>query len=62
MDEHKAVLAEFARLRKDLSKKERKKGHRKVWDHCYITGKFREAAHNSCNLKLQIEAWKTPSL
>ncbi|CAG8719165.1 10482_t:CDS:1, partial [Scutellospora calospora] len=22
--------------------------------------KFREAAHNTCNLKLQIEAWKTP--
>ncbi|GBC54019.2 hypothetical protein GLOIN_2v1820840 [Rhizophagus irregularis DAOM 181602=DAOM 197198] len=33
---------------------------KKVWDHCHITGKFRGAAHNACNLKLQIEAWKTP--
>ena len=32
----------------------------KVWDHCHITGKFRGPAHNTCNLKLQIEAWKTP--
>src|SRR5277367_5938269 len=32
----------------------------KVWDHCHITGKFRGAAHNTCNLKLQIESWKTP--
>ena len=23
-------------------------------DHCYITGKFREAAHKKCNLKLRI--------
>jgi len=32
----------------------------KVWDHCHITGKFRGPAHNACNLKLQIQAWKTP--
>jgi len=32
----------------------------KVWDHCHITGKFRGASHNSCNLKLQITPWKTP--
>ncbi|CAG8625073.1 9444_t:CDS:1, partial [Paraglomus occultum] len=32
----------------------------KVWDHCHITGKFRGAAHNDCNLKLQITPWKTP--
>ena len=32
----------------------------KVWDHCHITGKFRGAAHNTCNLKLKIEPWKTP--
>ena len=31
----------------------------KVWDHCHITGKFRGPAHNACNLKLQIEPWKT---
>ena len=32
----------------------------KVWDHCHITGKFRGSAHRDCNLKLQIQAWKTP--
>ena len=26
----------------------------KVRDHCHITGKFREAAQNRCNLKLKI--------
>ena len=26
----------------------------KVRDHCYVTGKFRGAAHNKCNLKLRI--------
>ncbi|XP_022795526.1 uncharacterized protein LOC111334103 [Stylophora pistillata] len=28
-------------------------GKDKVRDHCHYTGKFREAAHNSCNLKFQ---------
>jgi hypothetical protein len=32
----------------------------KVWDHCHITGKFRGASHCDCNLKLQIQDWKTP--
>ena len=32
----------------------------KVWDHCHITGKFRGSAHRDCNLKLQIQDWKTP--
>ncbi|GBC01024.1 hypothetical protein RclHR1_40310001 [Rhizophagus clarus] len=33
----------------------------KVWDHCHITGsKFHGSAHRDCNLKLQIQAWKTP--
>ena len=26
----------------------------KVRDHCHITGKFRGAAHNQCNLKFKI--------
>ena len=26
----------------------------KVRDYCHVTGKFREAAHNKCNLKLRI--------
>ncbi|PKK56522.1 hypothetical protein RhiirC2_799832 [Rhizophagus irregularis] len=32
----------------------------KVWDHCHITGKFCGSAHRDCNLKLQIQDWKTP--
>ena len=31
-----------------------------VRDHCHITGKYRGAAHNACNLKLRLEPWKTP--
>ena len=30
------------------------KKYRKVRDHCYYTGKSREAAHNSCNLRYKI--------
>ena len=26
----------------------------KIWDHCHITGKYRGAAHNKCNLNYQI--------
>ena len=31
-----------------------------VRDHCHITGKYRGAAHNACNLKLRLKPWKTP--
>ncbi len=31
----------------------------RVRDHCHITGKYRGAAHNACNLKLRIYAYKT---
>jgi hypothetical protein len=31
----------------------------KVRDHCHITGKYRGAAHNECNLKLRIYPHKT---
>ncbi|XP_064629257.1 uncharacterized protein LOC135488549 [Lineus longissimus] len=30
-----------------------------VRDHCHITGKYRGAAHNACNLKLRLSAKKT---
>ena len=30
------------------------KKHYKVRDHCYYTGKFREAAHDICNLRYKI--------
>ena len=26
----------------------------KVGDHCHVTGKFRDAAHGSCNINLQL--------
>ena len=31
-----------------------------VRDHCHLTGKFRGAAHNVCNLNLRINPKKTP--
>ena len=30
------------------------KKHYKVRDHCHYTGKYREAAHNICNLRYKI--------
>ncbi|XP_022800883.1 uncharacterized protein LOC111338630 [Stylophora pistillata] len=32
---------------------EKKKAYEKVRDHCHYTGKFRGAAHNSCNLRFR---------
>ena len=29
-------------------------GKDKVWDHCHLTGKFRGAAHNKCNLDYKV--------
>ena len=29
-------------------------GEEKVWDHCYVTGKFRDAAHWNCNINFQL--------
>ena len=31
-----------------------------VKDHCYITGRYRGAAHNDCNVKLRINPKTTP--
>ena len=38
----------------DKNNKKEFKSYRKVRDHCHYTGKFRGAAHNSCNLRYKI--------
>ena len=32
----------------------------KVWNHNYITSKYRDLAYNDCNIQLWIQPWKTP--
>ncbi|GBB96236.1 hypothetical protein RclHR1_27070004 [Rhizophagus clarus] len=57
-EDYKSLKSALSKAQTDLSKEEAR--DKKVWDHCHITGEFRGASHNSCNLKLQIEPWKTP--
>ena len=56
--DYKALTTQISKILKEIDRL--KDIVNKVWDHCHITGKFRGAAHNACNLKLQIEPWKTP--
>ena len=37
-----------------ICNKEFEEGDKKVRDHCHFTGKYRGAAHNSCNLRYRI--------
>ncbi|PKK55674.1 hypothetical protein RhiirC2_722327 [Rhizophagus irregularis] len=57
-DEHKSLVTLILKTTKEIKNLESMDD--KVWDHCHMTGKYRGSAHNSCNLKLRIEAWKTP--
>jgi len=56
--EHNGIQTTIEKATKAIASEKAKAD--KVWDHCHITGEFRESAHNTCNLKLQIEPWKTP--
>ena len=38
----------------DENEKNEFKLYHKVRDHCHYTGKFREAAHNICNLRYKV--------
>ena len=42
-----------------ICQKEFKEDDEKVRDHCHFTGRFRGAAHNSCNLQFR-KPWFTP--
>ena len=39
----------------DKEGKSKYKLYHKVRDHCHYTGKFRDAAHNICNLRYKIQ-------
>ena len=41
-------------LQKKNSKKAKDKNYQKVRDYCHCIGKHRGAAHNTCNLKLNV--------
>lgn len=49
MNIKKKINKTIKKLQKDIENEENKKI--KVCDHCHITGKFRGASHNDCNLK-----------
>src|SRR5271170_6506367 len=51
-DERKSLVTSLLKIVKEIEILETRDD--RVWEHCHITGKFREAAHNTCNLKLQI--------
>ena len=49
-EDYKTLRKQIDKITKDINKA--KSMDIKVWDHCHITGKFRGAAHNTCNLEL----------
>ncbi|CAG8595582.1 9297_t:CDS:2, partial [Cetraspora pellucida] len=57
-EDYKALTTQILKVTKAIDQAEAM--DIKVWDHCHITGEFRGSAHRDCNLKLQIQDWKTP--
>ena len=49
-------MKKISLTKREFSTDDDNKKYHKVWDHCHYTGKFREAAHNICNLR-----YKTPN-
>ncbi|GBC08751.1 hypothetical protein RclHR1_08350021 [Rhizophagus clarus] len=58
LEDYKALTTQILKVTKAIDQAEAM--DIKVWDYCYITGKFRGSAHRDRNLKLQIQDWKTP--
>ena len=50
------LMKKISLTKREFSTDDDNKKYHKVWDHCHYTGKFREAAHNICNLR-----YKTPN-